>query len=264
MNQFEFESLLTGLPLGKLRYYGKVTSTNELAARWAESGAPHLSLVAADEQSEGRGRLGRRWLTPPGSALAFTLILTEVQPEAALMYNALGALAVCDTLNQALPPMLPAQVKWPNDVLAQRKKLAGVLAEAHWQGDRLAAIILGIGVNVSPGSLPPPGGLNFPATCVEEVVGAEVDRWGLLRAILETLLELLPHVGTPDFTRLWQMRLAFRGEWVQARQEDETLLEGYLSGLNPDGTLRLRDREGHFATVQFGEVSLRPVDSSSN
>ena len=263
MNQFEFESLLSGLPLGRLRYYGTVTSTNELAMRWADAGAPHLSLVAADEQTEGRGRLGRRWLTPPGSALAFSLILTEVSADAALAYNALGALAVCDTLNQALPPMLPAQVKWPNDVLAQRKKLAGVLAEAQWHGDRLAAITLGIGINVSPASLPPPEGLNFPATCVEQAIGEGVDRWGLLRAVLEKLLELLPAVSTPDFMRLWQTRLAFRGEWVQVRQEDGALLEGFLSGLNPDGSLRLRDREGHFTTVQFGEVSLRPVDSSS-
>lgn len=263
MNQFELEKTLSGLALGKLRYYGQVTSTNDLAARWVEAGAPHLSLVVADEQTAGRGRLGRRWLTPPGAGLAFSLALTELARGTPLLYTALGALAVCDTLNQALPPMLPAQIKWPNDVLAQRKKLAGVLAEAHWRGERLVAVILGVGINVTPASVPPAEELSFPATCVEEAVGAEVERWGLLRAVLERLLEWLPRVHEPDFVRAWQQRLAFRGEWVQVRLEDGPPLEGYVAGLNPDGSLRLRDRAGHFSAVQFGEVHLRPVDSSS-
>jgi BirA family biotin operon repressor/biotin-[acetyl-CoA-carboxylase] ligase len=258
MNQFELESLLSGLPLGKLRYYGKVTSTNELAARWAESGAPHLSLIAADEQTQGRGRLGRRWLTPPGSALAFSLILTEVKAEAALAYNALGALAVCDTLNSALPPVTPAQVKWPNDVIASRRKLAGVLAEAHWRGEQLVALILGIGINIAPASVPPAELLDFPATCVEAELEKSVDRWELLHHVLRNLLEWRKHLDAPGFIQAWERRLAFRGEWVHLLREGQEPLEGQVLGLNADGSLRLRLRSGEAAGFQFGEIRLRP------
>ncbi len=192
------EKLLSDLPLGALRYFSTVTSTNDLAARWAEAGAPDLALVVADEQTAGRGRLDRRWYTPPGAGLAFTLILEnqgQVSGQTAQLhlpysprYTALGALAVCDALNAALPAMLPAQIKWPNDVVAQRRKLAGVLAEAQWHGSQLTAVILGIGINVAPESVLPAEQLNFPATCVETALEKPVDRWGLLHAVLERLL----------------------------------------------------------------------------
>ena len=127
-----------------MRYYPTIGSTNHLAARWAEAGARDLSLVVADEQSAGRGRMGRRWLTPAGSALAFTLVLRQDKEALAThlaQVTALGALAACDTINAALPAVTPAQVKWPNDVVASRRKLA-VRRRAHWRGDELMALIL--------------------------------------------------------------------------------------------------------------------------
>jgi BirA family biotin operon repressor/biotin-[acetyl-CoA-carboxylase] ligase len=231
----------------------------------------------ADEQTAGRGRLDRRWYTPPGSALAFSLIL---RPEglppallespapgsgAALMrLTALGALAVCETLNQALPPMLPAQIKWPNDVIATRRKLAGVLAVLQWSGDRLDAAVLGIGVNVGRHAIPPAGQLNFPATCVEEAVGEEVDRWILLEAVLSRLLAWKAELDSERFLQAWRGRLAFKGEWVQVLDEggQTPFQEGQVAGLNPDGTLRLRLRTGEIASLQSGEIRLRPVESS--
>jgi BirA family biotin operon repressor/biotin-[acetyl-CoA-carboxylase] ligase len=170
MDQTSLQALLADLPLGSVRYFATVGSTNDLAGRWVEAGAPDLALVAADEQTAGRGRLNRRWITPPSSALAFSLVLKNPVEADVLRYTALGALAVCDALNAALSPVLPAQIKWPNDVIATRRKLAGVLAEAHWQGESLTAVILGIGINVAPPSVPPDEQLNYPATCVESVV----------------------------------------------------------------------------------------------
>src|SRR5512147_1345877 len=118
MDQASLQALLSGLPLGAVRYFDTVGSTNDLAARWADDGAPDLSLVAADEQTAGRGRLGRRWITPPGAALAFSLVLTDIRQADILRYTALGALAVCDALNLTFSPLPPAQIKWPNDVIA--------------------------------------------------------------------------------------------------------------------------------------------------
>lgn len=268
MDQASLGRLLAGLPLGAVRYFSSVTSTNDLAARWAQAGAPDLSMVVADEQTAGRGRMDRRWITPQGAALAFSLILkksAEAQevdldmPTHVVRFTALGALAVCDALNQALPPMLPSQIKWPNDVLAQRKKLAGVLVEVQWNGNRLASIILGIGINVAPASVPPSEELRFPATCVEDVVETKVDRWGLLRAVLERLLYWRQRLDSPEFIQNWNMRLAFRGEWVHLAIQDRPPLEAQVLGLSPDGSLRARLRSGEVINLRMGEIYLRPL-----
>jgi BirA family biotin operon repressor/biotin-[acetyl-CoA-carboxylase] ligase len=261
MDQTTLEKILSDLPLGSLRYYPMIGSTNDLAARWAEAGARDLSLVVADEQTAGRGRMQRRWLTPAGSALAFTLVLRQDKEELLshlAQVTALGALAVCDTLNAALPPVTPAQVKWPNDVVASRRKLAGVLAEAHWRGEELVALILGIGINVAPASVPPVEALDFPATCVETELGSSVERWELLHAVLKNLLEWRKHLNSPGFIQAWERRLAFRGEWVSLLAEGQAPMEGQIQGLNPDGALRLRLRSGEVKGFQFGEIRLRP------
>jgi BirA family biotin operon repressor/biotin-[acetyl-CoA-carboxylase] ligase len=261
MDQGTLEELLADLPLGSVRYFATLGSTNDLAARWAEAGAADLSLVVADEQTAGRGRNQRRWLTPAGSALAFTLVLRQGKDEL-LAYmaqvTALGALATCDTINAALPPMTPAQVKWPNDVVASRRKLAGVLAEAHWRGEQLVALILGVGINVAPASVPPAETLDFPATCVEAEVGTSVDRWELLHAVLKNLLVWREHLKDPGFIPAWERRLAFRGEWVNLLAECKEPCEGQVMGLDPDGSLRMRLRSGEVASFQFGEIRLRP------
>lgn len=255
---------MSDLPVGSVRYYPQVSSTNDLAVRWAEAGGPHLALVVADEQTAGRGRSNRRWYTPPGSALAFSLILRGQTPgldqEAIPRVTALGALAVCEAINQDFSASLPAQIKWPNDVVAERRKLAGVLAEAHWHGQDLQAVILGVGINVAPDSLPPAEALDFPATCVSNMLGYPVDRWSVLHAVLARLLEWLPRLGKPRFIRAWEQRLAFQGEWVLVSAGSQLSLEGQICGLNPDGTLRLQTRSGEKMNLRFGEIHLRPVD----
>lgn len=259
MDQRQLDQLLNDLPLGATRYYPSVGSTNDLAMRWAQAGAPDLGLVVADEQQHGRGRGKRRWQTPPGSALAFSLILHPAERTELVRYTALGALAVCDTLNQALSPVTPAQIKWPNDVLAERRKLAGVLAEAQWHGNDLQAMILGIGINVAPESVPPPDQVDYPATCVQDVVQGAVDRWGLLHDVLATLITWLAQIGSPEFILAWESRLALRGERVRVLQENAPDREGVVLGLGPQGSLRLGTGPGQSELVNFGEIQIRPA-----
>ena len=266
MDQHALATLLEDLPLGTVRYFDSVGSTNNRAARWAEDGAPNLSLVVTDEQTAGRGRLSRPWITPPGVALAFSLILQATGEEIPLPHNelprmtALGALAVCDAVNQSFHAKHPVKIKWPNDVVAARHKLAGVLSEAFWQGDQLQAIILGIGINVAPGSIPPREQLDFPATCVEAVAERRVNRWRLLHEVLVRILYWRSHLTSPKFIQTWDDNLAFRGEWVQLLSEAETPLIGKITGLTSDGSLKLRTRSGEVVTIQAGEIHVRPVD----
>lgn len=217
-----------------------------------------LCLAFADEQTSGRGRAGRTWFTPPGSALAFSLLLDAKQtmePNLLGLVSGLGALAVCAAIEKLY--QLAPEIKWPNDVLLAGKKTCGVLAEAHWAGERLTALILGIGLNLAPESVPPQKDLNFPATCVEEVLGRKVDAADLLRAILECLILWKARMTEPDFVESLEARLAYKGESVKL-EGGENDVEGKILGLASDGRLRMRLTSGKEEAFNIGEIQIRP------
>ncbi|MGH2628600.1 MAG: biotin--[acetyl-CoA-carboxylase] ligase [Anaerolineales bacterium] len=246
-----------GLPLHVLKSVG---STNDHAAELARRGAPHGTLVLADEQTAGRGRRGRRWLTPAGSGLAMSLVLRPEQagPSSAAAWNTLGALAVSEAL-RGLGGQ--AVVKWPNDVLLGGRKVSGVLAEAAWQGDRMEFLILGIGVNVLPGSVPPPEELDFPATSLEAEIGRPVDRHDLVARIIGELAAWAPKAAGDGWRRAVEERLAYRGQPVLVRDETGEV-RGTLLGLDPDGRLILDTGEGGPRRVGAGAANVRLIDSA--
>jgi BirA family biotin operon repressor/biotin-[acetyl-CoA-carboxylase] ligase len=258
MDELTLRKILSDIPLGGLRTFDSVGSTNDAALAWAAEGAPDLALVCADEQTSGRGRGDRRWFTSPGTALAFSLVNrpSRVEEQSVPLFSGLGALAVCEALGlRGLHP----EIKWPNDVLLDRRKVCGILAEAVWMGDKLECIILGIGVNVKPEAVPPSDQLIFPATSVEAVLGKSVDRLTLLRDILQALLYWRSLLTKDVFPTAWGKHLAFRGEQVEIQSEGVPTRTGLVEGLEPDGSLRLRSTDGQVFKVQFGEVHLRPV-----
>jgi BirA family biotin operon repressor/biotin-[acetyl-CoA-carboxylase] ligase len=253
---------LADLHLPAIRFYQVAGSTNDEAKTWAEQDAPDLALVVADEQTAGRGRAGRRWYTPAGAALAFSLVLHPSAGERPYLtrFTALGTLAVCQALSTRYG--LAAQIKWPNDVLLTGRKVAGVLAETHWTGDQLTAVVLGIGINVATRSVSaaalPPAALNFPATCIEASLGRPPERLELLHAVLAALLEWRPRLGSPEFVPAWEASLAFRDQWVffVPGEGSGTAQEALVLGLAPDGALRLRTRQGVEITANIGELRL--------
>lgn len=258
MDEKTLQAALRDLPLGGLRYFPAIRSTNDEALAWATEGAPDLSLVVADEQTAGRGRAGRKWLTPPASALAFSLILrpTDAERTHPARTTGLGALALADSLRTR---GLAAQIKWPNDVLINGKKVAGILVESIWTGDALDASILGMGVNVRAVSVPPADQVLFPATSIETELGAPIERAELFSDILASLIGWRSKLGTDEFMRAWEDSLAFRGEQVAVTKDQSPSLTGELLGLEPDGSLRIRNEKGQVHRAQFGEVHLRPA-----
>jgi len=258
MNEHDLRKAISGLPLGGVRFYKQTSSTNDAALAWAADGAPDLSLVYAEEQTAGRGRGGHPWFSPPGAGLAFSLVLKPVPAEerSIPLLSGLGALAVCQALGKRdLHPL----IKWPNDVLLNGRKVSGILAESIWIGEKVDRIILGIGLNVRPESVPLPEHLNYPATSLEIELGKKVNRPALLKDILEGLLQWRALLKTPPFLQAWEKNLAFREELVEIRVEGGILRTGKLVGLEADGSLRLRSPDGQISTVQFGEVHLRQV-----
>jgi BirA family biotin operon repressor/biotin-[acetyl-CoA-carboxylase] ligase len=264
MEERILQRALVNIPLGGLRYFEQTGSTNDVALAWAAAGAPDLALVIAGQQTAGRGRGNHSWFTAPGAALAFSLVFRPLPGEVQSipLFSALGALAVCEVL--AAHGLHP-EIKWPNDVLLNRKKVCGILAESVWLGAKVDSIVLGLGLNIKPEALPPPEQLTFPATCLEAELPppwhtVEVLEQGmLLQQILQAVRYWRTMLGANIFLHTWERRLAFRGEQVDIWVDGQAVRKGQVDGLEPDGSLRLISPQGQIFAVQFGEVHLRPV-----
>jgi len=274
MDQPSLESTLADLNLPAIRFFQSVGSTNDEAWNWIETGAPDHALVIAEAQTAGRGRSQLRWVTPPGAGLAFSLVLLSppFDPQLISHLSGLGAVAVRNALHNKYT--LPAQIKWPNDILLDQKKAGGVLVEARWIGQTLKAVVIGIGINIAPESVSAanllPGELNFPATCIENTLGRPVDRLELLYAILQQLLAWLPRLSQPGFIFEWEAHLAYRDQWVELSAGATGLPSqdkaapvhtrvGKVIGLTQDGSLKLLTHTDELVTVSIGEIHLRLV-----
>jgi BirA family biotin operon repressor/biotin-[acetyl-CoA-carboxylase] ligase len=258
MDLNSLKNVLNGLPIEDMRFFASTSSTNEDALRWATQGAKDSSLVIADQQTSGRGRLGRKWVTNPGAALAFTVILRLTKKEIVHLplFSTLGALAVCETIRNCYH--LQVQVKWPNDVLINRKKICGVLAESQWSEGKHNGLVLGIGINISPESIPDRTELLFPAACLENECGFTVNREDFLRAVLDEFFQLRPILGSTKYIQLWQEQLAFKNEVVQIENPEKHTIEGVLKGIDEKGNLRLLIADGSVAVFSIGDIKLRP------
>lgn len=251
------EDLRAWLPAGgfgeALYAFDSLGSTNTFAAELAQAGAASGTVVVADHQSRGRGRGGSHWVTPARTAIAMSVVLrpSEGHP---LRWAGLGALAVADGLREQ---GLAAWIKWPNDVLLDGRKVAGVLAEAAWEGNRLAYLVLGIGVNVSRGSVPEEG-LAFPATFVEEHAGRWIARPRLIAAIVRSLEHWYAQLGTRRFLQAWEERLAYRGERVRV-ETGEGVQQGRFLGLGEEGEARLLRDDGEEVLCAGDARAMRPV-----
>lgn len=169
---------------GRLSWYESVPSTNDVAALMAEHGAAEGSIVAANAQTSGRGRLGRSWASPPGAGLYVSAILRPAADVVPLITIAAGV-AVADGVHAASG--LRPRVKWPNDVYVRGRKLAGILAEAGSSGDGVPHVILGFGINLLTAAYPVD--VAARATSIESELGRPADRGLVLAESLASLAD---------------------------------------------------------------------------
>jgi BirA family biotin operon repressor/biotin-[acetyl-CoA-carboxylase] ligase len=173
-----------------------------------------------------------------------------------LRLSALGAVSICRALRVEYG--LPAAVKWPNDVLLGGRKVAGVLVETAWMGRRWEYAVVGMGVNVRRGAVPPDALLRFPAADIESALGGPLERTPLLYEILRHFVVWADRLDTPDFLQTWEGLLAYRRQEVDIEQDGIPLATGILIGLAQDGALRIRREDGSMLRLHLGELSLRP------
>jgi BirA family biotin operon repressor/biotin-[acetyl-CoA-carboxylase] ligase len=256
---------MSGMEVARLRaalssYWGAdvvllpvATSTQDEARRLARAGAPVGTVVIAEEQTRGRGRLDRRWVSPPGG-LYFTILLERSLPPGPLPL--LAGVAVTEALRQLGSDRIAA--KWPNDVLLDGRKLAGILAQRE-----ATALLLGVGVNVrlDPGLLPPED-RGRVASLYE--VAPEVTREEVFEAIVERLRHWLDRAAREGFeTTLprWRELSSTLGRRVRVELPHETV-EGQAEDVEADGALRIRHGDGTTRRIVAGDVmsrGLRPL-----
>ncbi len=227
-------------------------STNDEAARLARAGARHGTVVIATSQSAGRGRDGRPWASPPGLGVYLSAVIRSSLPlvEVPPMTLAIG-IGLCDAIRSA---GVHACLKWPNDALVDNKKLAGVLVEAQSQGNKLEAIVIGIGVNIC-GEVPPE--IAGIATTLEAASGMPIDREAFIAALLahvERWIDRYVAMGLEEIIPAWTDRMAI-GIAAKATIAGSSLI-GEVAGLDNDGALLLRDRDGELHRVRTGDVEV--------
>jgi BirA family biotin operon repressor/biotin-[acetyl-CoA-carboxylase] ligase len=259
------QTVLTTRVLGRaLTYLPRTGSTNDVTRELAAQGAPDGTVVVADEQTAGRGRLGRRWLAPPGTCLLCSILFRpNLPPPRIQQLTMLCALAATDAIRETVD--LHAQLKWPNDLVVKSqianrklqawKKLAGILTETGFTGERLDYAIVGIGINVNvePERLP---ALDLNATSILAETGQLTDRAALLAALLaraERRYAVLQAGESPH--QEWASRLATLGQQVEATTSGETLA-GVAETVDQDGALLLRTPDGILHRLTAGDVIL--------
>lgn len=239
-------------------YLESTDSTNRYAEELAGQGAAEGCVVIAERQSAGRGRLGRRWESPPGVNLYLSALLRPtILPWDAPQLTFLSAVAVARAVAEASG--LEPEVKWPNDVLLGGRKVAGLLNEMRAETEGIHHVVLGIGVNLNMTADQFPAALRYPATSLRLEIGRPVRRADFARSLLrhlDTLYEQYLEEGFAPLRAAWEGFCRLVGRRVEVDCQ-ERLLRGIVEGIDVDGALLLRLENGGRERVLAGDV--RPV-----
>jgi BirA family transcriptional regulator, biotin operon repressor / biotin---[acetyl-CoA-carboxylase] ligase len=245
------DSLPEGFVLHEL---DRVDSTNDEIRRMAEAGAPSGSVVLAGQQSSGRGRHGRSWSSPAGNLYASVLLHLEVSLAASAQLSFVAGLALADALQRHAPRGVELRLKWPNDVLIGRAKVAGILLESAGQGNGAgaAAVMIGTGVNI----VSFPRETPYPATSLAEHGFAAITPRALLGAYLGALdgwLRRWREAGFAEVRAAWCARGFGLGERIRLRLAREELF-GRFVDVTPSGALLLALDHGGRREIAAGDV----------
>lgn len=238
-------------PFFRLAAFDTLASTSDEARRLARDGAPEGTLVTAKIQTAGRGRQGRSWVSPPGNLHASLLLRPQVPMARAAQLGFAAGLAVADAIG-AFAPKAAVTLKWPNDVLVDGRKAAGILLESEGNAaGQVAFVVVGIGVNLAAS----PPDTEFPATSLKAAAGRAPTPEAFLAALAPALAlwyERWRVRGFAALRRAWLERAAGLGQALRARLPGETV-EGRFAGLDDDGMLLLDGPQGQ-RRIAAGDV----------
>ncbi len=251
---------LSARTVGRQIYlFGEVTSTNDTVRLLAKVGAREGTTVLAECQTEGRGRLGKTWFSPFGvNFYGSVLFRPAILPKQAPVFSFIASLAAADAVRSV---GLSAAIKWPNDILVGRKKVAGVLAEVATSGDRLEYVILGVGVNLNVernALLEALGEAGRAVASLRDLAGREIDRNAFAASLLTFLdewMSVYQTQGAAAVREAWRDRDILTGRRVGVREETG-VFEGRALGVDAEGHLLVLESKGRTRQVVAGEVRL--------
>ena len=232
-----------------------IDSTNRMAKQLAEQGAPDGTVVVAEHQTGGRGRLSRSWEAPPDSCILCSVIFyPDIKPEFLFRLTMMASVAIVDALQATAG--IRAGIKWPNDVYVGDKKICGILSEVDCSPQYVRYAVVGIGINVN-WSLINDEQLGDSATSLRDLCGCDISRVQLLRELLTQLDSGYGSIhDTANLHSLWSQRCMHLGKTVRIISENDTL-EGTALGITEQGHLMLQSEGGSMHEIIYGDVSLR-------
>lgn len=262
----ELESRIHTSWAGKnLYYFDSIDSTNLHAKRLAEEGAPHGTLVVADQQTAGRGRRGRTWISPSGSNIYFTLLLRpEIMPDKASMLTLVMAYALAKGIGQVCESpdgKTKPGIKWPNDIVLEGRKACGILTEMSLsvEMDSIQYLVIGVGINAGKQEFAPE--LQGHAVALEEVYG-QVGRSHLLVAVMQAFEEaygqFMDNQNLSSLQEAYNDLLVNRGRQVRVL-DPKGEFEGTALGIKETGELLVELADGSVKEIYAGEVSVRGI-----
>jgi BirA family biotin operon repressor/biotin-[acetyl-CoA-carboxylase] ligase len=240
-----------------IQVFEQTTSTNDVVERLARDGVPEGAVVFAEGQTKGRGRLGRRWMSPKRKGLWFSVLLRpNLRPQETTQLTVISATSLRRAIKKVTG--LQAEIKWPNDLLIKGRKVAGILTELSAELDRVRHVILGMGVDVNQDAAGFPPELRAIATSLSVEAGAAVSRAELAVEVLRELDADYALVGAGKFSTLadeWEEACVTIGRNVLVHMGDRHF-RGFAESLDDDGALLIRTEHGLLARVIGGDVTL--------
>ncbi len=237
--------------------HNSLPSTNNTAKELYIHGAPHGTIVMAEEQTAGRGRMARKWISPPNkNILVSILLIPDIKPENVYALTLALALSSIDAIKRLCG--FSAMIKWPNDIYLNNKKLAGILTEFSIRGERPAYVILGMGMNVNwcPSE---ESGMLFTSTSLAKEAGVQVSRNSLIAEILKRFEHIYNDITVErmdEFNRRCNSLSLLTGKMVSVDTGDDIVC-GKVVGLDYDGGLILNTGHGKDKKILNGDVSIR-------
>jgi BirA family transcriptional regulator, biotin operon repressor / biotin---[acetyl-CoA-carboxylase] ligase len=230
----------------QIHYVDETTSTMDIARELARKGCRDLTVVIAAKQNTGRGRLNRKWLSSEGG-LYFTLVLRPlIPPVLSPRVNFAVSFVLAETLRSLYG--IEAMVKWPNDILVQDKKVAGILSELESVADRVAYVNVGIGINVNNDT----SSVDLPATTIKEILGRPVSRRDLLEAFLDAFETRMTEDLLENVIPMWKKYMITLNRHVRVVTVTE-IIEGVAVGVDETGALIVQLADGSTRQIIYGD-----------
>ena len=239
-----------------------VDSTNDVTKDFAMQNEEEGLVVIAEEQKKGKGRKGRSWASPKGTGIWMSVLLRPpLHPEHGPKFTLLTAVAVAEAIREETH--LDVQIKWPNDLILNGRKVCGILSEMNTEIDYINYMVIGIGINVNVEEKDLPIDLRSKGISLSQVKGEKVFRQGLVKKILEKLeryyIQFIHYKNFDEILKRWRGMSCNIGRQVHAIYRGRDII-GRAIDVNTEGTLLIEQADGEIIEISYGEVSIRGMD----